>query len=163
MGNCVCYSKNIPKIVNNNSKILKFPLELDTTPKENSPKKSLSFSKIKKIFTSYNILDYENNIILGIWDNPSKLSNLGNQGIWIGGHDKIYELVFGLICLDTIVLNFENNIKLKIYKINSSDIFIELTYENKNQHIKQLDNTVIKNLQKINNKSDDIDLIFLIL
>jgi hypothetical protein len=122
-------------------------------------KKPLNFSTVKKMFISYNVLNYEKNIIIGIWNNPNKSNTLGNQGIWIGGHDKIYELTFGMLCANMVVLNFQNSIKLKIYKNKSNNITFELT-ENKKDYIKQLDDDIKKNLKKINNDSEDIDLIF---
>ena len=71
---------------------------------------------ITKLFNQYNILNYSKCIILGTWNNPNKTSNLHNQGIWIEGHKKIYALLCGLICANTVVLNFEDGIKLYINK-----------------------------------------------
>jgi len=159
MGNCIyCLSKNSKNIQEIN--INKFDLlKEQNSLKEQISSKKIDSSKIKKIFISYNILDYEKNIIIGIWDNSNKSNTLGNQGIWIGGHDKIFGLIFGIICIDIVILYFENNIELKIYKNNSSDLFFELT-ENKNNYIKQINNNIKKKLKKINNNSQDIDLIF---
>jgi hypothetical protein len=133
--------------------------DLTSNNEEYSSKKFLTLFKVKKMFTSYNILDYEKNIIIGIWDNPNKLSKLGNQGIWIESDNKIYELKFGMICFNIVVLNFESNIRLILKKNKIGEIFLELNGNNI-EYNKRLEPDIIKNLHKINNNSIDLDLIF---
>ena len=65
----------------------------NTKDNNNTIKDIVTIKNVKKIFKSFNVLDTYKNIIIGIWDNPNKLNTLGNQGIWIGDHDIIYELV----------------------------------------------------------------------
>ena len=123
----------------------------------------LTSIRVKKIFRSYNILDTNKNIIIGIWDNPNKTSVLGNQGIWIGEHEQIYELVFGMSCHDLVVLYFEKKIILKIIKDkNSPNLFLLELKNNENtlNYSCNLSSTVIEGLKKINDNSSDLDLIF---
>lgn len=130
-------------------------------------KKSNSLSEIKKKFINSIILDNDKNIVIGIWNNPNKLNTLGNQGIWIGDNnemyqDKIYELTFGMSSLsyDLVVLYFENGIKLKFYKdINDNKLYLILTHPNY-EYKKELAQDIIKNIQKINKDSPDLYLIF---
>ena len=124
--------------------------------------KSSGSNKINKYFTKLNIIDKENNIVLGIWNNPNKTNTMGNQGICVGYHDKIYQLLFAIYhqCLECVVLNFENGIKLRVFndkKLNN--IKYELTY-NKIEYINILDNDIIKKYRKIDDNSEDIDLIY---
>ena len=126
-----------------------------------------SFNKLNKLdknkFIYQNILDLDKMIIIGIWDNPNKLNILSNQGIMINNDQKIYGLLYGIISsIQIIVLIFENNIKLVISKNEFGELFLVLT-ENKNEYKKQISNDIINNLIKINNKSPDLDLIFLLL
>lgn len=122
---------------------------------------NLNIVKVKKIFKSYNILDTNKNIIIGIWDNPNKSNPLGNQGIWIGDQDKILELIFGITCPGLVVLNFESNITLKIIKKNSEDFLLELkNKDNLNYYSNLINKKLLNKLKKINNNSIDLDLIF---
>lgn len=123
-------------------------------------KEIIDNNNIKKIFKSFNILDINKNIIIGIWDNPNKSNTMGNQGIWIGNNDEIYELIFGINCNDVVILYFKNNIILEITKINDSFL---LKLKKKNDIVEystNISNDIIKKLNKINNNSADIDLIF---
>ena len=128
--------------------------------KTNKVYKIVSIKNVKKVFKSFNVLDTNKNIIIGIWDNPNKSNTLGNQGIWIGDHDRIYELILGIACCELVILYFKNNIVLKI--INNNDSFI-LELKNKDNIINYSTNIsedIIKKLNKINNNSLDLDLIF---
>ena len=163
MGNCNLNNKliNVKKINTENS-IMFTPVDENSimiTSNDYDKKKILS---IKNLFISHNLLDHEKNIIIGIWNNPNKLNVLGNQGILINNHQKIYELIYGIISCDMVVLIFENNIKLVIYKDKLGILFLELT-ENKINYKKQISDDIIKKLIKINNSSPDLDLIFSLL
>lgn len=127
---------------------------------------NLSPKKIKKIFTHYNILDYNRNIIVGTWDKPDIKNKLGNQCLWIGEKDQIYELIFGLCSHNLVILHYEKNIVLKIEKkINKTNDNFTIVVELKNNtnsinYTSELSNKVISELKKINNNSSDLDLIF---
>lgn len=119
-------------------------------------------NKFKKYFIDYNIFDKYNNIIIGIWNNSNGTISTVSQGIWIGNNEKIYQLIFGIYhqSLKMIILTFENSIKLKVFKDHkTNDIKYELIY-NKNEYANLLNDNIIKNYKKINNNSDDIDLIY---
>jgi hypothetical protein len=147
MGNCIyCQIKNTNIIIDN---LLEDEL-------------SVKNCSIKKEFISYNVLNKNKNIIIGTWNNPNKSNTLGNQGIRIGNNDKIYELTFGISDIGSkiVVLNFENNIKLKIYKdINNFNLVLT---ENKNEYRSILDTNIIKNYKKFDSNSPDIDLIYIL-
>lgn len=130
--------------------------------KENKKENNIiTIKNVKKIFKSYNILDTNKNIIIGIWDNPDKSNVLGNQGIWIGNHNKIYELIFGITCNNTVILYFKYSIVLKISKINGL-ITLELRNNKDNfmEYSTNVTHDIIKKLNKIDNNSPDLDLIF---
>lgn len=146
MGNYIQILNSIPKINNKNI--------------TNNTNNNFSVTKVKKIFKSYNVLDTEKNIIVGIWDNPNKSNTLGNQGIWIGNHDQIYELIFGMKSVDTVILNFEKNIMLKITKTKDSDYSLELTDKSGLiDYSTKINKNILVNLKKINDNSPDLDLI----
>lgn len=130
-----------------------------TTNNIKNTNNNLSVIKVKKIFKSYNVLDTDKNIIIGIWDNPNKSNTLGNQGIWIGNHDNIYELVFGMKSIDTVILHFEKNITLKITKTNLSEYQLELSDKKSNNYSTIINKNILNNLKKINDNSLDLDLI----
>jgi hypothetical protein len=121
----------------------------------------ITIKNVKKKFKSYNILDTNKNIIIGIWDNPDKSNILGNQGIWIGNNDKIYELIFGINCNNTVILYFKNSIVLKISNANGL-VTLELKNNKDNlmEYSTNITRDIIKKLNKINNNSPDLDLIF---
>lgn len=115
---------------------------------------------VKKIFKSYNVLDVDKNIIIGVWNNPNKSNKLGNQGIWIGDPDKIYELIFGIFSHDAVILHFEKNITLIITKTKSENFLLELKEKDIINYSKIIDKSIIQKLKKINDNSLDLDLIF---
>ena len=132
--------------------------------------KNKSFSHIinkrfytpNKMFISYNIIDKENNIILGIWNNPDKSNTLSNQGICIGNQEKINKLIFAIWhrSMDIVIMMFENNIKLKIYK-ETNKFKYSLSINNYEQFTSDIHFKVLKELKKINTEdSEHIDLIF---
>ena len=119
---------------------------------------NITLNNEAKKFKSYNILD--KNIVIGIWDNPNKKNIMENQGIWIGEHDKIYQLVFAMSSYDFVVLYFQDNITLKISKgINYYLLELKSKKININYNAGLSDN-IINKLNKINNNSSDLDLIF---
>ena len=120
----------------------------------------VSIKNVKKIFKSFNVLDTNKNIIIGIWDNPNKSNTLGNQGIWIGDHDRIYELILGINCCELVILYFENNIVLKITNINNSYILELKNKDNVIFYSTKISENIIEKLIKINKNSLDLDLIF---
>lgn len=158
MGNCV-YNINKYNTKQNSISEIDCYEEIIFQQKQSHLKRKLSFSKVKKIFTSYNILDNDINIVIGVWDNPTRTSELGHQGIWISGYDEICELTFGIMCSNLIVLNFKNNITLKIIKDSSFELTLKLTC-GKNEYETKISNDVKKYYKKINDKSPDIDLIY---
>ena len=115
---------------------------------------------VKKIFKSYNVLDIDKNIIIGIRNNPNKSNKLGNQCIWIEDMNKIYELIFGICCHDVVILHFEKNITLIITKTKSDNFLLEIKDKDVINYSKIIDNSVIQGLKKINDESLDLDLIF---
>lgn len=152
MGNCtqIFNSTNYNKGKINNSK-----------SKTNN---NISASKVKKIFKSYNVLDTDINIIVGTWDNPNKSNTLGNQGIWIENYDHIHELIFGIKSTDTVILNFDKNITLKITKTKLSEYLLELTDKSESIYYStNIKKNILGNLKKINDNSPDLDLILSIL
>jgi hypothetical protein len=132
----------------------------------------------KEKFLNYNIIDKKNNIVLGIYEKPinNDLNSLPNivisspnivisQGIMVGdiknnNSENIHKLIFGIKILESnkVELYFENNIKLIIFKKNNI-IRYQLTVE-KNVITEIIPYDYIKNLKKINNNSEHIDLIF---
>lgn len=110
-------------------------------------------------FIKYNIIDKQNNIIVGIYRNSSEKSNIIiNQGIYIGKYNKIYQIKFAIlhnIKNKYIELFFENNIKLVLIKYNKSKIKMFL-YTSENKIDKFIN---INKYKKINNNSEYIDLI----
>lgn len=93
-------------------------------------------------------------------DNPNKSNTLGNQGIWIGNHNNIYELVFGMRSVDTVILHFEKSIMLKITKTKSSEYLLELSDRSELiNYSKIINKNILTNLKKINDNSLDLDLI----
>ena len=160
MGNCihVFFKPKINKEKSNYS--TKNNVKINNNKEDNIQENIVTIKNVKKIFKSFNVLDTNKNIIIGIWDNPNKSNKLGNQGIWIENHDIIYELVFGITCNGTVILYFKNNIVLKISKNNTSFL---LELKNKNNIVEystDISQDIIKKLNKINNDSLDIDLIF---
>jgi hypothetical protein len=141
MGNCIKFYNQNQKIKNTNN--------------------NLSVNQVKKIFIEYNILDSEKNIIIGIWDNPNKFNNLGNQGIWIENHKKIYQLVFGIICNNTVILTFEDNLILKITKniLLDYDYLLEISDKKLINYSTKINKNILNKLKNINNNSPDLDLI----
>jgi len=130
--------------------------------KFNNFKSDLTFMEINKQFISYNVLD-NNKIIIGIWNNSNKLNILGYQGIWFVKYEKIYELKYGisLIAYNLVLLYFENNIVLKIFK----DEFNNYNYilcKDKIEYTNIIDEKTIINYKKINNNSQELDLIYLL-
>lgn len=118
--------------------------------------------KYQKYFDDFNIIDNKNNIVLGIWNNPNKSNTLGNQGIWIGNQEKIFQLTFAVYhkCLNYIMFIFEDNIRLKIFKHeNSNDIRYELKCKSTITN-NPIEVNIIKKIKKIDSDSEDIDLIF---
>lgn len=121
---------------------------------------SHKISVIRKKFISSNIIDEDNNIIIGIWNNPNKINTMGNQGICIGNDDEIYELKFAcrLLYSNLIEFIFDKNIKLLFFKDSSNKFMFQLNY-NKNSFKKEISKNILNKLKKINNLSEDIDLI----
>jgi hypothetical protein len=130
-------------------------------------KKSHSLSEIKKKFIESIILDKDKQIIIGIWNNPNKLNTLGNQGIWIGNNNdiyenKIYQLTFGMsnISHDYVILYFENKIKLKFYKNSTDNKLYFVLMQFNQEYNRELTQDILKNIQKFNKDSPDLDLLF---
>lgn len=123
---------------------------------------SIHHNNIKNKFISCNVLD--DKIILGVWNNSNKLNNLDYQGIWIGDNNNIiYKLTFGLTnSIDIVILNFENNIKLKIYNDANNNVYLILTHNNI-RYFKKLNYDILNNIKYINNNSPDLDLIYLLI
>jgi hypothetical protein len=125
----------------------------------------VTINNIKRIFKSYNVLDTHKNIIVGVWDNPNQSNELSNQGIWIEGYDQIYELIFGIIVGDLVILYFKNDIVLKIAKEKITRENITFTLEIKNKkndmfYSTDIDGDIIRKINKINDNSSDLDLIY---
>ena len=129
-------------------------------------------SEIKKKFIESNVIDKEKHIVIGIWNNPDRMDTSDNQGIWIGDHNEICEnkgfknkinkLTFGMsnLSYDVVILYFENNIKLKIYKDSTdSKLYYSLNIF-KNEYKSELEQDILNNIEKIDNCSPDIDLVF---
>jgi hypothetical protein len=117
-------------------------------------KKSHSLSEIKKKFIESIILDKDKQIIIGIWNNPNKLNTLGNQGIWIGNNNdiyenKIYQLTFGMsnISHDYVILYFENKIKLKFYKNSTDNKLYFVLMQFNQEYNRELTQDILKNIQ----------------
>jgi len=115
----------------------------------------------KHKFISSNIIDEDNNIIIGIWNNPNKSNTMGNQGICIGNSDEIYELKFAcrLLYSNLVELIFDKKIKLVFYKYSTNKLIFQLKNDN-NSFKKEISINTLNKLKKINNLSEDIDLIF---
>ena len=105
-----------------------------------------------------NIIKLDNNISLGIYTDEN---NKEYQGICFKKINKRKE-IFGISFINYNMINlyFENNVRLLL---NKNDNNINIEYSDKNNSIKY-NNLIkiesLKNLKKISNNSDDIDLIY---
>jgi hypothetical protein len=105
-----------------------------------------------------NIIKLDNNISLGIYTDEN---NKEYQGICFKKINK-RKVIFGISFTNynMIDLYFENNVRLLL---NKNDNNINIEYSDKNNSIKY-NNLIkiesLKNLKKISNNSDDIDLIY---
>lgn len=122
---------------------------------------------LKKKFIDSNVLDREKHVVIGVWNNSDNSNILVNQGIWIGYNnkifgDKIYRLTFGMktISSDIVILNFENDIKLKFYKnLSDNKLYFTLS-QSQVEYTKELTLDVLQNFHIINNNSQDLDLVY---
>lgn len=119
----------------------------------------------KNKFLKSNVVDKENNVIIGIYSNTNqyKQSNtLINQGICIGNNNQINKIKFGIIHrnINYVELYFENDIKL-IYTLEPKNkMKMELTFNN-NKIEKYISLDSIKQQYKlINDNSEYIDLVY---
>jgi hypothetical protein len=115
-----------------------------------------------KNFLFHNIIDNENNIIIGIYKNSKKSNTISSECICIG--NNINKLKFGMFhnfnIHKIVELYFENNIKVKFIQESNNEIKLILD-DNENIKIeKYINKNIIKNLKPINNNSEYLDLIF---
>lgn len=122
-------------------------------------KKNIIKKKISQ-FISYNIIDYEHNIIIGTFNDNYNASSY--EGISIGDDFNMYKILFGISHENRIIeLYFENNIKMFFTK-ESNLILIEF-YSKDIKFKKIISKNTIKEIKPINQNSDYIDLIFTML
>jgi len=87
---------------------------------------------------------------------------LSNQGIYIGNQEKINKLTFAIWhkSMDIVLMGFENNIKLKVYKKNDKLLY-SLSINKEEKFFSEINTNIIKGLKKINTlESEHIDLLF---
>lgn len=106
-------------------------------------------------FEKYIIIDKKNNLIVGIWLNPK--TKLLQQGIKIGS-SSISVLKYSIkIADESVIYNFDNNIRLTLKKKNGVVDYELIT--SKKIIFDNVDTNRLKKYNKIDENSNDIDYI----
>lgn len=117
---------------------------------------------LNDIYIDYNIIDNKNNIVVGINYEHINSNCVISQYITIGNNKNINKIKFGIIhrCEKMVELYFENNIKLFLSKIDDD---VKLTLFHNNVKLENyIDVHTIKKIKFINNNSDHLDLIYVL-
>lgn len=113
----------------------------------------------KNVFLHYRMLDKESNIIIGIIDDTNN-NSIERFGISI--KNKVYRLKFVMLLGGSVlVYDFEDRVRLTFsYSDKNKKLPINMEISGPNYNIfYNIDNKIITNYKKINNNTDEIDMI----